>query len=91
MARKARGVSLDHLSDYYDTLTPTERSKFRRKQIDLVGLGEGVRVGVAVGWGRVAVAVASIVVVGVGVSVAGKAVCVASSYETTSSSAWTPF
>ena len=44
MAKEARGVSLDYLSDYYDVLTPAERSEIRRKQIDLIGLEEGERV-----------------------------------------------
>ena len=44
MAREERGVSLDHLSDYYDVLTPGERSGFRRKQIDLAGLCAGDKV-----------------------------------------------
>ena len=44
MARETRGVSLDYLADYYDVLTPAERSRFRRKQIDLVGLNEGEKV-----------------------------------------------
>ena len=39
-----KSVSLDHLSDYYDILTPTERSRFRRKQIDLIGLSKGDKV-----------------------------------------------
>jgi ubiquinone/menaquinone biosynthesis C-methylase UbiE len=44
MAKETRGVSLDYLSDYYDILTPAERSRFRRKQIGLVGLSEGKKV-----------------------------------------------
>jgi ubiquinone/menaquinone biosynthesis C-methylase UbiE len=44
MAREAKGVSLDYLSGYYDVLTPSERSRFRRRQIDLVGLCEGEKV-----------------------------------------------
>ena len=44
MAKETRGVSLDYLSDYYDVLTPTERSRSRQKQIELIGLEEGERV-----------------------------------------------
>jgi ubiquinone/menaquinone biosynthesis C-methylase UbiE len=44
MAKETRGVSLEYLADYYDILTPTERSRFRREQIELVGLGEGDKV-----------------------------------------------
>ena len=44
MAKETRGVSLDYLSDYYDVLTPAERSRIRQKQIELIGLEEGERV-----------------------------------------------
>ena len=44
MAKEERGVSLDHMSDYYDVLTPGERSGFRRKQIGLAGLQAGENV-----------------------------------------------
>jgi ubiquinone/menaquinone biosynthesis C-methylase UbiE len=44
MAREERGVSLDHMSDYYDVLTPGERSGFRRRQIGLAGLQAGEKV-----------------------------------------------
>jgi ubiquinone/menaquinone biosynthesis C-methylase UbiE len=44
MAKETRGVSLDYLSDYYDVLTPAERSRIRQKQIELIGLQEGERV-----------------------------------------------
>jgi hypothetical protein len=44
MAKETRGVSLDYLSDYYDVLTPAERSRIRKKQIELIGLEEGERV-----------------------------------------------
>ena len=44
MANEDKGVSLDRMSDYYDDLTPSERSRFRRKQIHLAGLREGDKV-----------------------------------------------
>jgi ubiquinone/menaquinone biosynthesis C-methylase UbiE len=44
MGKKAKGRSLNHASDYYDLLTPAERSRFRRRQIDLVNLKEGENV-----------------------------------------------
>lgn len=44
MREKSKGISLGYLSDYYDMLTFTERSKFRRKQISLVNLQEGEKV-----------------------------------------------
>jgi ubiquinone/menaquinone biosynthesis C-methylase UbiE len=44
MAREEKGVSLDYLSGYYDVLTPSERSRFRQRQMDLVGLCEGEKV-----------------------------------------------
>ena len=44
MAKEKRGVSLDYLSDYYEVLTPAERSRIRQKQIELIGLEEGERV-----------------------------------------------
>jgi len=44
MKEKSKGVSLNYLSDYYDTITPAEKSKFRRKQISLINLREGEKV-----------------------------------------------
>lgn len=44
MAKQEKGISLDYMSDYYDVLTPAERSGFRRRQIDLAGLREGDKV-----------------------------------------------
>ncbi len=41
MRTKSKGISLDYLADHYDKLTYTERSRFRRKQVALVGLREG--------------------------------------------------
>ena len=42
--RNQKGISLDILSDYYDLLTFTEKSRFRKNQIDLMEIKEGERV-----------------------------------------------
>jgi ubiquinone/menaquinone biosynthesis C-methylase UbiE len=70
MAKETKGVSLDYLSDYYDVLTPAERSRIRRKQIDLVGLQEGERV-LEVGCGTGTLSFLSKLAVGEGGEVAG--------------------
>jgi ubiquinone/menaquinone biosynthesis C-methylase UbiE len=70
MAKREKGVSLDYLSDYYDVLTPAEKSRFRQKQIDLVGLREGEHV-LEVGCGTGALALLSKLVVGEKGEVAG--------------------
>jgi ubiquinone/menaquinone biosynthesis C-methylase UbiE len=44
MKNKAKGFSLDFLSDHYDLLTPAERSGFRKKQVALIELQEGEQV-----------------------------------------------
>jgi ubiquinone/menaquinone biosynthesis C-methylase UbiE len=44
MKKKSKGISLNYLSDYYDTITPAERSRFRRKQISLINLRKGEKV-----------------------------------------------
>lgn len=44
MGEKSKGISLDYLAEHYDILTPTERSRFRRKQIGMVELRTGERV-----------------------------------------------
>lgn len=44
MKKKSKGISLDYLSGYYDKITPTERSRFRRNQISLAKLTKGERV-----------------------------------------------
>jgi ubiquinone/menaquinone biosynthesis C-methylase UbiE len=41
MKNKSGGISLDFMAGYYDKLTLTERSRFRRKQMALIGLKEG--------------------------------------------------
>jgi len=44
MKKQSKGFSLDGLSEYWDLLTPAERSKFRRKQIALMDIREGEKV-----------------------------------------------
>jgi hypothetical protein len=41
MKNKSKGYSLDFMAGYYDKLTFTERSRFRREQLALIGLAEG--------------------------------------------------
>lgn len=41
MKDKPKGISLDYLADHYDKLTYTERSRFRKKQLALIGLKGG--------------------------------------------------
>ncbi|UCH14274.1 MAG: class I SAM-dependent methyltransferase [Bacteroidales bacterium] len=38
---KSKGISLNSMAGYYDILTPAEKSRRRKKQIDLIGLKEG--------------------------------------------------
>ena len=44
MKEKSKGVSLNYLSAYYNTITPAEKSKFRRNQISLINLRDGEKV-----------------------------------------------
>lgn len=44
MEEKSKGISLDYLAEHYDKITPTHRSRFRRKQIGMLNLKEGEKV-----------------------------------------------
>ena len=44
MKRQVKGFSLNGLSEYYDLMTPAEKSKFRRRQIALMDIREGEKV-----------------------------------------------
>jgi ubiquinone/menaquinone biosynthesis C-methylase UbiE len=44
MEEKSKGISLDYLAEHYDKITPTHRSRFRRKQIGMLDLREGEKV-----------------------------------------------
>lgn len=58
MKPRPKGFSLDILSDYYDLLTYTEKSKFRRNQIALMDIREGEKV-LEVGCGTGALSILS--------------------------------
>ena len=63
MEEKSKGVSLDYLSNYYDTITPAEKSKFRHNQIGLIELCEGEKV-LEVGCGTGALSILAKLAVG---------------------------
>jgi ubiquinone/menaquinone biosynthesis C-methylase UbiE len=44
MKQEPKGISLDFLSDFYDCLTFTEKSKFRKNQIGLMDVRKGEKV-----------------------------------------------
>ncbi len=44
MEKNSKGISLDYLAEHYDKITPTERSRFRRKQIGMLNLRKGEKV-----------------------------------------------
>jgi len=44
MEEKSKGISLDYLAEHYDKITPTHRSRFRRRQIGMLDLREGEKV-----------------------------------------------
>jgi ubiquinone/menaquinone biosynthesis C-methylase UbiE len=56
MNKHGRGLSLNGFSRYYDLVTPAERSRFRRKQIELSGIRTGEKVlDVGCGTGSLAI------------------------------------
>ncbi len=63
MKQQRKGISLDILSDYYDLLTFTEKSKFRRNQIGLMDIRKGEKV-LEVGCGTGALSILSKIAVG---------------------------
>ena len=63
MKRRPKGISLDILSDYYDYLSFTEKSKFRRNQIGLMNIQKGERI-LEVGCGTGALSILSKIAVG---------------------------
>lgn len=60
---KSKGISLGYLSKYYDLITPSDRSRFRRNQIGLLDPGEGERV-LEVGCGTGALSLLAKMIVG---------------------------
>jgi ubiquinone/menaquinone biosynthesis C-methylase UbiE len=63
MKRYGRGFSLDWLSKYYDLVTRAERSRYRRKQIELSGIRPGEKV-LDVGCGTGSLAILARIAVG---------------------------
>ena len=70
MKRHDRGLSLNGFSRYYDLVTPAERSRFRRKQIQLGGIRAGERV-LDVGCGTGSLSMLSGIAVGENGAAAG--------------------
>ena len=63
MKEKSKGFSLDILADYYDLITFTEKSRFRKKQIELMDIRKGEKV-LEVGCGTGALSILSKIAVG---------------------------
>ncbi len=63
MKQHPKGISLDFLADYYDRFTFTEKSKFRRNQIELMDIRKGEKV-LEVGCGTGALSILSKIAVG---------------------------
>jgi ubiquinone/menaquinone biosynthesis C-methylase UbiE len=63
MKKHGRGIPPNGLSRYYDRVTPAERSRFRRKQIELSGIRPGERV-LDVGCGTGSLAILAGIAVG---------------------------
>jgi ubiquinone/menaquinone biosynthesis C-methylase UbiE len=70
MKEKSRGLSLNGFSRYYDVVTPAERSRFRRKQIELSGIRPGEKV-LDVGCGTGSLPILAKIAVGDGGEAAG--------------------
>jgi ubiquinone/menaquinone biosynthesis C-methylase UbiE len=63
MKQEPRGISLDFLSKFYDCLTFTEKSRFRKNQIKLMDIRKGEKV-LEVGCGTGALSVLAKIAVG---------------------------
>lgn len=63
MKKQSKGFSLDGMSNYYDLITFTEKSRFRRKQIELMNVEQGEKV-LEVGCGNGALSILSKIAVG---------------------------
>ena len=63
MKQHPKGISLDFLADYYDRIAFTEKSKFRRNQIELMDISKGEKV-LEVGCGTGALSILSKIAVG---------------------------
>lgn len=63
MSEKSKGISLDHASSYYDMITPAEKSRIRRRQIEMIHLREGEKV-LEVGCGTAVLSILAKLAVG---------------------------
>jgi ubiquinone/menaquinone biosynthesis C-methylase UbiE len=63
MKNKSKGISLNYLADYYDYFTFTEKSQFRRNQVDLMDVRQGEKI-LEVGGGTGALSILSKIKVG---------------------------
>ena len=63
MKQEPKGISLDFLSHFYDCLTFTEKSKFRKNQIGLMNIRKGEKV-LEVGCGTGALSIPAKIAVG---------------------------
>lgn len=70
MKMQSRGISLDKIADYYDLLTYSEKSRFRKKQVELTGLRTGDRI-LDIGCGTGAISLLSKITLGDEVKVCG--------------------